>query len=48
MLVAEQSLTLGLSAADRAYVIDQGRIVLSGNARDLATDHRVVDTYLGR
>jgi branched-chain amino acid transport system ATP-binding protein len=48
VLVAEQSLTLGLSAADRAYVIDQGRIVLSGDARDLATDHRVVDTYLGR
>ena len=48
VLVAEQSLTLGLSAADRAYVIDQGRIVLSGSASELATDHRVVDTYLGR
>ncbi len=48
VLLAEQSLTLGLSAADRAYVIDQGRIVLSGTARELAGDHRVVDTYLGR
>jgi branched-chain amino acid transport system ATP-binding protein len=46
--LAEQSLTLGLSAADRAYVIDQGRIVLSGTAAELANDHRVVDTYLGR
>ncbi|MGH7121903.1 MAG: ABC transporter ATP-binding protein [Acetobacteraceae bacterium] len=48
ILLAEQSLTLGLSAADRAYVVDQGRIVLSGTAADLAKDHRVVDTYLGR
>jgi branched-chain amino acid transport system ATP-binding protein len=48
ILLAEQSLTLGLSAADRAYVIDQGRIVLSGTAAELANDHRVVDTYLGR
>ncbi len=48
VLLAEQSLTLGLSAADRAYVIDHGRIALSGPAAELAQDHRVVDTYLGR
>ncbi len=48
VLLAEQSLTLGLSAADRAYVLDHGRIVLSGSASELANDRRVVDTYLGR
>ncbi len=48
VLLAEQSMTLGLSAADRAYVIDHGRIVLSGPAAELATDRRVVDAYLGR
>lgn len=48
VLLAEQSLTLGLSTADRAYIMDQGRIVLSGTARELANDHRVADTYLGR
>jgi branched-chain amino acid transport system ATP-binding protein len=48
VLLAEQSLTLGLSAADRAYVLDHGRIALSGTAAELAADHRVVDTYLGR
>jgi branched-chain amino acid transport system ATP-binding protein len=48
VLLAEQSLTLGLSAADRAYVLDHGRIVLSGTARELANDQRVVDAYLGR
>ncbi len=48
VLLAEQSLTLGLSAADRAYVLDHGRVVLSGTSQELANDHRVVDTYLGR
>ncbi|MGH7043660.1 MAG: ABC transporter ATP-binding protein [Acetobacteraceae bacterium] len=48
VLLAEQSLTLGLSAADRAYVLDHGRVVLSGAAAELANDRRVVDTYLGR
>lgn len=48
VLLAEQSLTLGLSAADRAYVLDHGRVVLSGSAQELSNDRRVVDTYLGR
>lgn len=48
IVLAEQSLSLGLSMADRAYVIDHGRIVLSGSAAELAGDRRVVDTYLGR
>ncbi|MGH6677110.1 MAG: ABC transporter ATP-binding protein, partial [Xanthobacteraceae bacterium] len=48
VLLAEQSLTLGLSAATRGYVIDHGRIVISGTATELAHDQRVVDTYLGR
>jgi branched-chain amino acid transport system ATP-binding protein len=46
--LAEQSLSLGLSAADRAYVLDHGRVVLSGTAAELSNDRRVVDTYLGR
>ncbi len=48
ILLAEQSLSLGLSAADRAYVMDHGRIVLAGTAAELAGDQRVADTYLGR
>ncbi len=48
IVLAEQSLTLGLSMADRAFVIDHGRIVLSGTATELSNDRRVVDTYLGR
>jgi branched-chain amino acid transport system ATP-binding protein len=48
IVLAEQSLTLGLSMADRAFVIDRGRIVLSGSAAELSVDRRVVDVYLGR
>ncbi len=48
ILLAEQSLTLGLSAADRGYVIDHGRIVIAGTAAELQADRRVADTYLGR
>ncbi|MDA8108683.1 MAG: ABC transporter ATP-binding protein [Betaproteobacteria bacterium] len=48
VLLAEQSLTLGLSMADHAFVIDHGRIVLSGTAAEISSDRRVVDTYLGR
>jgi ABC-type branched-subunit amino acid transport system ATPase component len=47
-ILAEQSLTLGLSHADRAFVMDHGHIVLSGTARELENDRRVIDTYLGR
>ncbi len=48
ILLAEQSLSLGFAAADRAYVMDHGRIALSGSAKELAADSRVADTYLGR
>jgi branched-chain amino acid transport system ATP-binding protein len=48
VLLAEQSLPLGLSAADRGYVMDHGRIVMIGTAAELSEDQRVVDTYLGR
>ena len=47
VLLVEQSLSLALSAARRAYVLHDGRIVLSGAASDLAADPRVVKAYLG-
>jgi branched-chain amino acid transport system ATP-binding protein len=33
--------------ADRAYVMETGRIVLSGRARDLMNDENVRRAYLG-
>jgi branched-chain amino acid transport system ATP-binding protein len=41
-------MSLGLSRADRAYVLDHGCIVLSGTAEELNGDPRVVRAYLGR
>jgi branched-chain amino acid transport system ATP-binding protein len=47
ILLVEQSMTLSLNAADRGYVLDHGRIALSGSAAVLADDPSVVRAYLG-
>jgi branched-chain amino acid transport system ATP-binding protein len=47
ILLVEQNVAAALAIADRAYVLETGRIVLAGNASDLARDPRVRDTYLG-
>jgi branched-chain amino acid transport system ATP-binding protein len=47
ILLVEQNVAAALAIADRAYVLETGRIVLDGMARDLARDPRVRDTYLG-
>ena len=48
ILVVEQNTVLALAVADRAYVLEAGRIVLDGNAADLRNDPRVREAYLGR
>ena len=47
ILLVEQNILQALTAADRGYVMESGRIVLSGEASDLLADERVVHTYLG-
>jgi len=47
ILLIEQNATLALDLSNRAYILDQGRIVLSGNSADLAADEGVVAHYLG-
>jgi ABC-type branched-subunit amino acid transport system ATPase component len=47
MLLVEQFAESALALADRAYVMEGGRIAFSGNAAELAADRRVVDAYLG-
>ncbi|WGY01346.1 ABC transporter ATP-binding protein [Nocardioides sp. QY071] len=46
ILLAEQSALLALEYATTAYVMETGRITLSGAAADLADDPRVADAYL--
>jgi branched-chain amino acid transport system ATP-binding protein len=47
VLLVEQNARQALAIAQRAYVIEVGRIVLEGNAADLAKDERVQKAYLG-
>jgi len=47
VLVVEQNARQALSVADRAYVLETGRVALEGRAKDLAADERVQKAYLG-
>jgi branched-chain amino acid transport system ATP-binding protein len=47
MLVVEQNAQLALELADQAYVIETGRIVMSGNANEIADNEDVRKSYLG-
>ncbi|HWI53454.1 MAG TPA: ABC transporter ATP-binding protein [Symbiobacteriaceae bacterium] len=47
VLLVEQNARQALRLAHRAYVLETGKITLSGPARDLAQDPRVVAAYLG-
>ena len=46
-LLVEQNARAALETADDAYVLEMGEIALKGPACELATDSRVIDTYLG-
>ena len=48
VLLVEQLATLALEVADRGYVLDRGRIVAAGPARDIIADPNIVGAYLGR
>ena len=47
VLIVEQNAAHALRLADRGYVLENGRIVLSGPASDLLVDPRVRAVYLG-
>jgi branched-chain amino acid transport system ATP-binding protein len=47
ILLVEQNARAALQIADRGYVLETGEVTLSGAARELAGDPRVVETYLG-
>jgi len=47
ILVVEQNAQLALELADQAYVIETGRIVMSGAAGDIANNEDVRKSYLG-
>ncbi len=47
ILLVEQNARAALQAADYAYVLETGDVVLEGPASELANDQKVIDTYLG-
>ncbi len=47
ILLVEQNARAALKIAHRAYVLETGRVVLSGPARELMQDERVRKAYLG-
>ena len=47
VLLIEQNAGLALQIADRGYVLENGRIVMSGTGSGLAYDERIIKAYLG-
>lgn len=47
VLLVEQNANVALAIADRGYVIETGRIVMSGPGKELLNDQRIRSAYLG-
>jgi branched-chain amino acid transport system ATP-binding protein len=47
VLLVEQNVVASLKLANRAYVLENGRIVMSGTGAELLEDDRVRQAYLG-
>ena len=48
ILLVEQNALKALSIADRAYVLEQGRITNSGTGKELLKDPKIAEAYLGK
>jgi len=47
ILLVDQMASLALAVADRGYILEQGRMVAEGGARELARDEALTAAYLG-
>jgi branched-chain amino acid transport system ATP-binding protein len=47
MLLVEQNASLALELADHAYLLETGRVVMSGTADEISADESVRESYLG-
>jgi branched-chain amino acid transport system ATP-binding protein len=47
ILIVEQNLVQALGVADRAYVLETGRLVMQGSAKDLRDNPDIQKAYLG-
>ena len=47
VLLVEQNVRQSLTLAHRAYVLENGRMVMEGKGKELITDKHVKEAYLG-
>jgi branched-chain amino acid transport system ATP-binding protein len=47
ILLVEQNVNVALAISNRGYVLETGRIVISGSGKDLLADEHVKTAYLG-
>ncbi len=47
ILLVEQNIRDSLNIADRAYVLEEGKIILEGEGRELLSNDHIVEVYLG-
>ncbi len=47
VLLVEQNANMALSIADRGYVIETGKVIIKGNAKDMLKDENIKKAYLG-
>jgi branched-chain amino acid transport system ATP-binding protein len=47
IFLVDQNARAALAVADRAYVLETGRVVLSGSGAELLEDEQVKEAYLG-
>ncbi len=47
ILLSEQNARLSLAIADRGYVMENGRVAISGTGRELLQSHDIAERYLG-
>ncbi len=47
VLLVEQNAQMALGIANRAYVLETGKITMTGNAKEMLNDEKVISAYLG-
>ena len=48
ILLVEQNAFKALSIADKAYVLEQGKVTMEGSASELIKNEKIQEAYLGK